>query len=110
MPSYTHGMDIRSMLQAGTSCYPLMEGGSTSNPHLSSHLHIVTFIDSFNGWGVTLFDALDTMWLMDLHDDFRQSLHFVAKTNFTLAEVGPLCELTHILTYPRVIGKLCAVL
>ncbi|KAF7770505.1 CAZyme family GH47 [Agaricus bisporus var. burnettii] len=41
-------------------------------------------VNNFNGWGVTLFDALDTLWLMGLHDEFRQSLHFVAKTNFTL--------------------------
>ncbi|KXN86576.1 Endoplasmic reticulum mannosyl-oligosaccharide 1,2-alpha-mannosidase [Leucoagaricus sp. SymC.cos] len=43
-------------------------------------------VNNFNGWGVTLFDALDTMWLMDLRDEFRDALEYVAKTNFTLTE------------------------
>ncbi|KAF9453575.1 glycoside hydrolase family 47 protein [Macrolepiota fuliginosa MF-IS2] len=43
-------------------------------------------VNNFNGWGVTLYDALDTMWIMGLHDEFRDSLGLVAKTNFTLAE------------------------
>jgi len=37
--------------------------------------------------GGTFFDALDTMWLMDLHDQFRTALQFVAKADFTLTEV-----------------------
>lgn len=44
-------------------------------------------VDSFNGWGVTLFDALDTMWLMDLRGEFQTALQSVAKADFTLTEV-----------------------
>lgn len=53
-----------------------------------SFYSVVISVYSFNGWGVTLYDALDTMWLMGLYDEFRESLGFVAKTNFTLKEVG----------------------
>jgi mannosyl-oligosaccharide alpha-1,2-mannosidase len=42
---------------------------------------------SFNGWGVTLYDALDTMWIMGLHDMFRDSLETVAKADFYLKPV-----------------------
>ncbi|KAJ3560592.1 hypothetical protein NP233_g10736 [Leucocoprinus birnbaumii] len=43
-------------------------------------------VNNFNGWGVTLFDALDTLWLMDLRDEFRDALEFVAKADFKLTE------------------------
>ncbi|PFH51964.1 glycoside hydrolase family 47 protein [Amanita thiersii Skay4041] len=36
-------------------------------------------VNNFNGWGVTLFDALDTMWLMGLHDMFREAVGLVYK-------------------------------
>ncbi|KIJ95152.1 glycoside hydrolase family 47 protein [Laccaria amethystina LaAM-08-1] len=32
------------------------------------------FSDKFNGWGVTLLDSLDTMYIMGLHDDFEDAL------------------------------------
>ncbi|KAF9812966.1 hypothetical protein IEO21_05851 [Rhodonia placenta] len=40
------------------------------------------FKDNFNGWGVTLFDSLDTMILMDLNDEFRRALPVVEKADF----------------------------
>ncbi|KAL9713657.1 hypothetical protein Ac2012v2_003268 [Leucoagaricus gongylophorus] len=43
-------------------------------------------VNNFNGWGVTLFDALDTMWLMDLRGEFQTALQSVAKADFTLTE------------------------
>ncbi|TFK39934.1 seven-hairpin glycosidase [Crucibulum laeve] len=43
-------------------------------------------VNNFNGWGVTLFDSLDTMWLMGLHDSFREALGSVAKSTFALKE------------------------
>ena len=42
---------------------------------------------SFNGWGLTPYDSLDTMWIMGLHDLFRESLELVAKSTFALDEV-----------------------
>ncbi|KAF8889335.1 glycoside hydrolase [Infundibulicybe gibba] len=41
-------------------------------------------VNNFNGWGVTVFDALDTMWIMDLKDEFYEALDFVAQTTFEL--------------------------
>lgn len=38
-------------------------------------------IYSFNGWGVTLIDSLDTMYLMGLHGEFNRSISHVAKIN-----------------------------
>lgn len=43
-------------------------------------------VNNFNGWGVTLYDALDTLWLMDLRDEFRDALGFVARADFKLVE------------------------
>ncbi|KAF9006005.1 seven-hairpin glycosidase [Cyathus striatus] len=41
-------------------------------------------VNNFNGWGVTLFDSIDTMWIMGLHDIFHDSLEVVAKSTFVL--------------------------
>lgn len=39
-------------------------------------------VNNFNGWGVTVFDSLDTMWIMGLRDMFKDSLALVAKADF----------------------------
>ncbi|KAG6909355.1 hypothetical protein DXG01_000955 [Tephrocybe rancida] len=38
--------------------------------------------DNFNGWGVTLFDALDTIWIMGLNDTFSDALEVIARSTF----------------------------
>ncbi|THH27799.1 hypothetical protein EUX98_g6396 [Antrodiella citrinella] len=43
-------------------------------------------INNFNGWGLTVVDSLDTMWMMDLQDEFQQALPFVANLTFDLDE------------------------
>ncbi|KAF8347775.1 glycoside hydrolase [Amanita rubescens] len=43
-------------------------------------------VNNFNGWGLTLFDSLDTMWLMDLHGAFNEAVGFVADSTFELEE------------------------
>jgi mannosyl-oligosaccharide alpha-1,2-mannosidase len=40
------------------------------------------FKNPFNGWGATLIDSLDTMWIMGLKDEFEEALTMVAKVNF----------------------------
>ncbi|RDB20921.1 Endoplasmic reticulum mannosyl-oligosaccharide 1,2-alpha-mannosidase [Hypsizygus marmoreus] len=45
-------------------------------------------VNNFNGWGVTLFDSLDTMWIMGLNDMFRDSIEVVARTTFTLRQTA----------------------
>ena len=45
---------------------------------------------SFNGWGVTIVDSLDTMWLMGLYDEFDDALAFVASMTFPVNPVRTL--------------------
>lgn len=42
-----------------------------------------TFDDPFNGWGATLIDSLDTLWIMDLKDEFSEAVDAVKKIDFT---------------------------
>ncbi|EDQ99403.1 1,2-alpha-mannosidase [Laccaria bicolor S238N-H82] len=44
------------------------------------------FSDKFNGWGVTLLDSLDTMYIMGLHDDFEDALGFVGNLTFSMPQ------------------------
>ncbi|KAH9012123.1 seven-hairpin glycosidase [Lactarius pseudohatsudake] len=41
-------------------------------------------VDNFNGWGLSIVDSLDTMWLMGLYDEFDAGLAVVANVNFTM--------------------------
>src|ERR1700761_2433018 len=43
---------------------------------------------SFNGWAVTVFDSLDTMWIMGLYDFFEEGMGVVSKTTFYVAADG----------------------
>ncbi|KAJ7089860.1 glycoside hydrolase [Mycena belliarum] len=38
--------------------------------------------NNFNGWGVSVFDSLDTMWIMGLFDLFEEGLEVVRQTTF----------------------------
>ena len=38
--------------------------------------------NSFNGWGATLVDSLDTMWIMGLKDEFEHAVGDVSKIDF----------------------------
>lgn len=39
--------------------------------------------DPFAGWGATLVDALDTLWIMGLKEDFEEAVKAVEKIDFT---------------------------
>ncbi|RIB24404.1 Glycoside Hydrolase Family 47 protein [Gigaspora rosea] len=39
--------------------------------------------NNFNGWGATIIDALDTLWIMDLKKEFNRSRDFVRSVDFT---------------------------
>ncbi|KAF9006011.1 glycoside hydrolase family 47 protein [Cyathus striatus] len=43
-------------------------------------------INNFNGWGLTIFDSLDTMLLMGLQEEFDRALPFVEQANFSISE------------------------
>lgn len=38
--------------------------------------------NTFNGWSITLLDALDTLWIMDLRDQFYEAIPTVANKSF----------------------------
>ena len=52
--------------------------------------------DPFNGWGATLVDALDTLWIMDLREEFSIAVDEIKKIDFTtsLRKDIPLFETT----------------
>ncbi|KAJ8689444.1 hypothetical protein PTI98_012347 [Pleurotus ostreatus] len=39
--------------------------------------------DNFNGWGVSMIDSMDTMWIMGLRAEFDDAVRVVAQQNFT---------------------------
>ncbi|KAL4968044.1 class I alpha-mannosidase 1A [Aspergillus stella-maris] len=39
--------------------------------------------DTFNGWGATLVDSLDTLWIMGLKEEFSMAVDYVKKIDFT---------------------------
>ncbi|KIW45193.1 uncharacterized protein PV06_03596 [Exophiala oligosperma] len=41
---------------------------------------------SFGGWGATLVDTMDTLWIMDLKEDFEQCVEAVKKIDFTTSQ------------------------
>ena len=45
---------------------------------------------SFNGWGVTAIDSLDTMLLMGLEDEYTRAMPMISHSNFSLPSVSPL--------------------
>lgn len=46
-------------------------------------------LTSFNGWGVSAFDSLDTMLLMGLEGEYQRALPLVEKAEFALEDVSP---------------------
>ncbi|CAG8485578.1 414_t:CDS:10, partial [Diversispora eburnea] len=42
--------------------------------------------NKFNGWGATIVDSLDTMWIMGLRNEFAEAREFVSKVNFSRSE------------------------
>ena len=43
-------------------------------------------LESFGGWGATLVDALDTLWIMGLKDEFYEAVEAVAAIDFGVSE------------------------
>ncbi|KAL6707347.1 hypothetical protein ACN47E_004126 [Coniothyrium glycines] len=55
-----------------------------------------TFRDPFAGWRATLVDALDTLWIMDMKDEFEDAIKAVETIDFTTTSRAdiPLFETT----------------
>ncbi|KAI9368741.1 glycosyl hydrolase family 47-domain-containing protein [Aspergillus egyptiacus] len=45
-----------------------------------------SFKDPFNGWGATLVDSLDTLWIMGLTQEFTMAVDYVKKIDFTFSK------------------------
>ncbi|KAI9761759.1 MAG: hypothetical protein M4579_000853 [Chaenotheca gracillima] len=59
--------------------------------------------DNFCGWAVSLIDALDTLWIMDMREEFAQAVKATAAIDFTAAK----CRLVSVFeTTIRVLGGL----
>ncbi|GAW02036.1 glycoside hydrolase family 47 protein [Lentinula edodes] len=39
--------------------------------------------NNFNGWGVTIYDALDTMWIMGLTEYFEEAVKVIGEASYT---------------------------
>ncbi|KAJ5363150.1 Glycoside hydrolase family 47 [Penicillium brevicompactum] len=52
--------------------------------------------DPFNGWGATLVDSLDTLWIMEMKDEFSEAVDAIKKIDFktSLREDIPVFETT----------------
>jgi mannosyl-oligosaccharide alpha-1,2-mannosidase len=64
-----------------------------------------TTADTFNGWGATLVDALDTMWIMGLTEEFEEAVKQVGKINF---KISPRKDIPLFETTIRYLGGLIA--
>lgn len=59
----------------------------------------------FNGWGATLVDSLDTLWLMGMEEEFEEAVQAVAKIDFT---TSPRSDIPLFETVIRYLGGLIA--
>ncbi|KAK7516838.1 class I alpha-mannosidase-like protein [Phyllosticta citriasiana] len=48
------------------------------------------FKNTFGGWGATLVDSLDTLWIMGLHDEFEMAVKALKKIDFSTSDMGYL--------------------
>ncbi|CAK3989285.1 endoplasmic reticulum mannosidase MNL2 [Lecanosticta acicola] len=52
--------------------------------------------NSFNGWGATLVDSLDTLWIMGMKEEFEEAVNKAAEIDFTTSPRNdiPMFEVT----------------
>lgn len=63
------------------------------------------FKDPFGGWGATLVDSLDTLWIMGMEDEFMEAIDEVANIDFTTT---PMASIPVFETVIRYLGGLIA--
>ena len=63
------------------------------------------FRNPFNAWGATLVDSLDTLWIMDLKDEFEEAVEAVKDIDFT---TSPRNDIPLFETVIRYLGGLVA--
>lgn len=64
-----------------------------------------TCVDDYNGWGASIFDALDTATIMGLSDIVAQQLGYIAQAKFTKS-IYSLADLSAFETTIRYLGGL----
>jgi mannosyl-oligosaccharide alpha-1,2-mannosidase len=61
--------------------------------------------DPFNGWGATLVDGLDTLWIMGMKTEFEEAVKYVETIDFT---TSPRSDIPLFETTIRYLGGLIA--
>ncbi|KAG0159867.1 hypothetical protein PDIDSM_7394 [Penicillium digitatum] len=61
------------------------------------------FEDPFNGWGATLVDSIDTLWIMQLKDEFSEALDVIKNIDF---KTSPRADIPMFETTIRYLGGL----
>lgn len=46
--------------------------------------------DTFGGWGATLVDSLDTLWIMSLREEFEEAVAAAAEISFDTTSLNPI--------------------
>ena len=84
------GQVIRIMPFLTTSCRPYLEVILTSSFSFQLFLFLPLKSDRkrFNGWAVSLFDSLDTMWIMGLRHEFAEAVDSIRYFEFNATKVS----------------------
>lgn len=48
--------------------------------------------DTFSGWGATLVDSLDALWVLGLHDEFREAVHHIVGIDWDAHPDHEICS------------------
>ena len=68
-------------------------------PHDELRPVTLAFKDPFGGWGATLVDALDTLWIMGLTHEFDKAVKLVADIDFTTNSKGKMRVFETVIRY-----------
>lgn len=92
----------QEVLEAFTSCWDLYRNHAWGHDEIRPIT--LTGVDNFGGWGATLVDSLDALWILDLKPEFYEALHFVAKIDWN--NVGDRADCSLFETNIRYLGGL----
>ncbi|KAI9795629.1 MAG: hypothetical protein M1835_005414 [Candelina submexicana] len=81
-----------SRLQAVVSSFQHSWAGYKEHAWLQDELAPVsgTSHTSFGGWGATLFDTLDTLWILGMRNEFEDAVRAVGQIDFTILQMTTL--------------------
>ncbi|KLO14156.1 seven-hairpin glycosidase [Schizopora paradoxa] len=54
---------------------------------------------NFNGWGVTMYDALDTLWIMDMKPQFEVAIRWISLAEFHSKKDAPVMFFETVIRY-----------